>query len=127
MKRGVNIVIADNQSKILILKRGSNVEFSPDLWDLPGGRVEDNETLQEAAKREAKEESGLDVELRGNYFYIYHYPNGKIDIYAFHASLAGGNVMLDEKHTEFRWVSKNEWEGLTYTPSVTATLKESFK
>ena len=126
MKKGVNVVITDNQNRILILKRDSNVEFSPSLWDLPGGKVENNETLQKAVKREAKEESGLDVEPKNNYFYLYHYPNGKIDIYAFQANLISGEVVIDEKHTEFKWISKDEWKSLDYTPSVTATLKEFF-
>lgn len=127
MKKGVNVIITDNQDRMLVLKRGTSVEFSPNLWDLPGGKVEENESLREAVKREAKEESGLDVELENEHFFIYHYPNGKIDIYAFRVKLISGKISLDEKHTEFRWISKNDWKNLDYTPSVTATLKELFK
>ena len=69
MEKGVNVVIINNQGKILVLKRRST-EFSyPNLWDLPGGRAEDDETLREAAQREAKEESGLQTEIEGNYFF----------------------------------------------------------
>lgn len=127
IKRGVNAIIADDQSRILILKRSPNAEFSPNLWDLPGGKAGKNESLQEATKRETKEESNLDVELENDYFYVYHYPNGKIDIYAFRAKLISGNVQLDKGHTEFKWILRDDWETLNYTPSVTATLKELFK
>ncbi|MCM3172258.1 MULTISPECIES: NUDIX hydrolase [unclassified Paenibacillus] len=34
-------------------------------WTLPGGAVEKNETFEEAAIREAKEETGLDIRLIG--------------------------------------------------------------
>lgn len=34
-------------------------------WYLPAGRVEAGETFEEAARRETKEESGIDVELEG--------------------------------------------------------------
>ena len=34
-------------------------------WNLPAGHLDPNETIIEAAKREIKEESGLDVELTG--------------------------------------------------------------
>ncbi len=127
MKNGVNVIITDNRERILVIKRNNNVEFSPNLWDLPGGKVEDNESLREAAKREAKEESGLDVKLEDNYFYIYHYPNGEIDIYAFQARLINGNVRLDDKHTTIRWISKDDWKEIDYTPSVEATLGELLK
>ncbi len=126
MKRGVNVIIADNLGRILILKRSSKDESCPGLWDLPGGGVEKNETLQEAVKREVAEESGLKVKPESDYFYIYHYPK-KIDKYAFRSTLIGGEVLLSKEHTEFKWISKDEWQSLEYIPSVKATLEEFFK
>jgi len=38
-----------------------------------------------------------------------------------------GEIKLNEEHTEFKWISKDGWEKLNYTPSVTATLNELFK
>lgn len=127
MKKGINTIITDSQDRVLVIKRKSNVEFSPNLWDLPGGKVEKNESLQGAVKRETKEETGLTVEPESNHFYIFHYPNGKIDIYAFRAKVIGGNIQIDDKHSAVRWVSRRTWRDLDYTPSVTATLIEFFK
>ncbi len=128
MKKCVNTIIIDKQNRLLVLKRNPNVKFSPSLWDLPGGKVENGETLQEAVKRETKEESNLDVEVRDSYFYIHHYPDVEIDIYAFEVELIGGEVKIDEEqHTEFRWISKDQIESLKYTPSVGATIREFFK
>lgn len=39
--------------------------FAHSSWSLPGGAVELNETLEQAAIREAKEETGLDVKVYG--------------------------------------------------------------
>jgi ADP-ribose pyrophosphatase YjhB (NUDIX family) len=56
---GVAAIIAViHDGKILLTKRE---DF--EVWCLPGGAVEDGESLAEAAIREAKEETGLDVEL----------------------------------------------------------------
>jgi ADP-ribose pyrophosphatase YjhB (NUDIX family) len=52
------IVAVINDGKILLTKRE---DF--EVWCLPGGGVEDGESLAEGAIREAKEETGLDVEL----------------------------------------------------------------
>ena len=52
------IVVVINDGKILLTKRE---DFG--VWCLPGGAVEDGESLAEGAIREAKEETGLDVEL----------------------------------------------------------------
>jgi ADP-ribose pyrophosphatase YjhB (NUDIX family) len=51
------VAIIDN-GKVLLTKRE---DF--EVWCLPGGGVEDGESLAEAAIREAKEETGVDVEL----------------------------------------------------------------
>lgn len=51
------VAIIDN-GKVLLTKRE---DF--EVWCLPGGGVEDGESLAEAAIREAREETGVDVEL----------------------------------------------------------------
>lgn len=43
----------------ILLARRSNVSYGSGLWGLPGGHVEDNETLPQAAAREALEEIGV--------------------------------------------------------------------
>ena len=52
------IIAVINNGKILLTKRE---DF--EVWCLPGGGVEDGESLAEAAIREAKEDTGVDVEL----------------------------------------------------------------
>ena len=62
----VNVVysfITDaTQSKVLAVR---NIDPASDRWSLPGGAVEENESLEEAAVREAKEETGLDIKVHG--------------------------------------------------------------
>jgi len=58
----VDILIV--QSGKLVLIRRRNPPFQGH-WALPGGFVDVGETVEEAAVREANEETGLDVELQG--------------------------------------------------------------
>jgi ADP-ribose pyrophosphatase YjhB (NUDIX family) len=54
----VDLIIELNEGIILIKRKNP-----PEGWALPGGFVDYGESLEQAALREAKEETGLDVEL----------------------------------------------------------------
>ncbi|MGB9668462.1 MAG: NUDIX domain-containing protein [Thermosulfidibacteraceae bacterium] len=62
-------IIIEYQGGIVLVRRKN----PPIGWALPGGFVEYNETLEEAAVREAKEETGLDVTLKRQ-FHAYSDP-----------------------------------------------------
>lgn len=63
------IIEIEGQGLVLIERRNP-----PPGWALPGGFVEVGESLEQAAVREAKEETCLDVELLGQ-FHTYSDPN----------------------------------------------------
>lgn len=52
-------IIIEYKNGIVLIKRKN----PPEGWALPGGFVDYGETLESAAIREAKEETGLDIEL----------------------------------------------------------------
>lgn len=58
---GVGVLILNDAQEVLLTLRRRPPEAG--LWSIAGGKVEFMETLQETAVREAKEETGLDVEL----------------------------------------------------------------
>src|ERR1035437_721745 len=45
-------IIRNECGYILFLRRNSNDEFWPDCWALPGGKIEEGETAQQAVIRE---------------------------------------------------------------------------
>jgi len=55
----VDIIIEIEREKVILIKRKN----PPPGWAIPGGFVDYGESLEEAAVREAKEETNLDVEL----------------------------------------------------------------
>ena len=58
-----DIFIFDDDFNFILIKR-KNDPFK-DFWALPGGFVEYGESVEDAAIREAKEETSIDVELKG--------------------------------------------------------------
>ncbi|WP_287467157.1 NUDIX hydrolase [Turicibacter sp.] len=55
---GVFTIVVNKKQEVLLVKR----KDLP-IWDLPGGRVDERELLEEAAKREVREETGYEVEI----------------------------------------------------------------
>jgi len=61
-RRGSSIIFINSQREILLFLRDDipHIPF-PNIWDLPGGHVEPDETPEECIVREMKEEMGLDI------------------------------------------------------------------
>ena len=57
---GVRVVVTNNDGKILLVKQKHETK---EIWMLPGGTVEDDETSQDAAIREVLEETGYSVKV----------------------------------------------------------------
>jgi mutator protein MutT len=57
---GVPAIIRNSKGEILLGKRDKNSLTYPDYWGLPGGLIEYGETVEQAIKRELKEELGVD-------------------------------------------------------------------
>lgn len=91
--------------KILLQKR--NVEPFKGCWHIIGGHIEENETLQEALKREFKEETNLDIEVGAII-------DGRIEktsdrtkiIIVFKVASAQGEINLNSESEEYGWFSE---------------------
>jgi 8-oxo-dGTP pyrophosphatase MutT (NUDIX family) len=59
---GIKALIVNGEGKILLLKAGEEEKKyeNVDFWDLPGGRIQGDETIEETLRREIEEELGID-------------------------------------------------------------------
>lgn len=104
----VNLIIED-RNRILLVKR----KFEPfkGLWSLPGGYIEYGENVEEALKREAKEECGLDVKpskIVGVYSNPKRHPWKHVIAICYAAKKVGGQLRAESKEEKARFFNINQ-------------------
>lgn len=63
VKKGVGVLIVNNEGKFLLAQRGENARSLNGYWENIGGEIEVGEQPEDTAKRETLEEIGVDIIL----------------------------------------------------------------
>jgi A/G-specific adenine glycosylase len=95
-------VIWRKDGKILISKRMDNDSHSG-CWEFPGGKIENNESQEEAIRREIKEELDIEVVVGPEFGRVfYEYENYDITLIGIHTLHTDG---IPKKHevSDFKW------------------------
>lgn len=122
----VGAVMIDD-GRILLIQRERGAYAG--MWAVPGGRQRRGETMQEAVRREVREETGLIVEV-GDSLWIgdildpadppaYHYT-----VVDFAAFAIGGQLEAGDDAADARWVDLAEVRDLPLTPTMLELLTE---
>lgn len=116
-------VIVDGEGRVVLVRRGSEPEKG--RWSIPGGRVEPGESLEEAAAREAFEETGLSVTI-GPELWSLTVPTGDgrvFEIHDFSATVVGDTELrAGDDADDARWVGPAELDLLPLTDGLAGYL-----
>ena len=100
--------LVEQDGKVLLVRRA--VDPKQGWWCIPSGFVEHDEAPQEAALRECKEETGLDVRLTG-LLDVYHYRSdfrGSGILIVYRAEVVGGELRPGDDASEARFFGPTE-------------------
>lgn len=88
-----------------------------DMWEFPGGKVEVGESLEDALRREIREE--LDTEIGVDSFLCtvdYDYPSFHLTMHCYMCSVISGDLVLKE-HESARWLGMDELDSVDWLPA----------
>lgn len=122
------IIIKDNKILIAQRKHGKSCEY---LWEFPGGKQEENETLQECLKRELYEELNISVSV-GELFTTsrYDYDFGTIILHAFWVNTDDIYLSFHPDHEQIKWIEISDIDNYAFAPAdlpIVEKLKEEYK
>ena len=125
-------IINPENKKILLVKHKKNRK-----WTQPGGHIEYDETPEDAALREAYEETGLRVKLLGDHFpreedYIRplgiqknRHSNGETHVDIIYAAVPNHStdeVLNQEESDDIAWFSREELDHIDCFPDIKITM-----
>ena len=117
---GIFGLIFDEQARILLCHRRDY-----DLWNLPGGGLEDGETPWNGLIREVKEETGLEVEIE-NLAGVYSKTDKNEIVFNFRCRVIGGELTLNDEADRLEYFSFNEIPSNT-SPKQVERIKDVFQ
>jgi 8-oxo-dGTP diphosphatase len=120
--------------KLLVLRRAPTVSYAPGTWDIPGGHVSSGERLEEALRREVREETGLGVKVGPPFYaqlYGYRRSSGRtvptVEVDYFCTLRTARAPRLDPaEHVEFAWAGARAVERLSPPRQLAPVLRAAF-
>lgn len=126
MKKKIKVVAAiieNEQKEILCALRSAQMAL-PNLWEFPGGKVEEQEDLFSAIKREIQEELHCEVEPMAIFNeHTHEYDTFIVNLVAITCRLQTGNPTATE-HASLLWLKRENLLSLNWAPADIPAVEE---
>ena len=115
------VIIKNN---LMLLTRRAQDQDLAGYWEFPGGKQENNETIQQCLEREILEELSLTIKAYNIVTEsIYHYVGGTIKLVAVEAKILDGDIRLSV-HDDYEWVKADDLLKFNLAPADIPIAKE---
>lgn len=117
----VGAVLKNEQGEILCALRSPSMSM-PNLWEFPGGKIEDGEKPRESLAREIQEELGCEIEV-GEMIEDIHYEYASVIVHlmTYYAKLLRGTPEAKE-HARIEWMPVSKLSSLEWAPADIPTI-----
>lgn len=111
----VTAAVIVKEGKILCVQRNENkYPYISNKWEFPGGKVEENEAVEDTIIREISEELNLKIIVQEHLIQVDHtYPDFRIIMDTFLCEIENGELQLNE-HVDHKWLTKAELNQLDW-------------
>jgi 8-oxo-dGTP diphosphatase len=111
----VTAAIIQRDGRYLVTRRQPGAHLAG-VWEFPGGKCDDGESLTACMARELVEELGIKAKVGAEVFAIAHdYPDRRVELHFFECQTA--DDPLPQLGQEMRWVGKEELHALEFPPA----------
>jgi 8-oxo-dGTP diphosphatase len=124
-KKSIRVVAAvtERDGKYLITQRRKTAVL-PNLWEFPGGRVEEGEDDVTALKREIKERLDVEISVGSLISYVRHpYENYTVELFLYECKIKDDNIKCRAVQ-DFRWVASGEFDNFEFTPADETSMSQ---
>ena len=119
----VAAVIFQNDKVLSVQRTEHDKEYVSLKWEFPGGKVEVDESREEALVREIREELSVDIEVSEFLMTVKHtYPDFHLTMHVFKCVLDQGEITLNE-HVALKWLSIDELNQLDWAAADIPVVK----
>lgn len=115
----VNIILRNLKEQILLLRRSESCTIYPGFWDLPGGKINLGENIDEAISREVGEETAQSFEFSGfagATQFVEKIKDIAIVIIIMEGNVKSETVILSNEHDDYVWINPHEVLSLKLCP-----------
>jgi len=119
-----SVVVKNAEAQVLLVLRANEPEAG--CWTIPGGHVEPGETLEDAAVREAFEETGLrvSVEHEVGILDLANGPDEILEIHDFLAHVVAGDLVAGDDAADVGWFGQEALQDMPLTHDLLGYLTE---
>jgi 8-oxo-dGTP diphosphatase len=127
---GVKALIKNSNGEYLFIRRSTTLatDVSEPSWDIPGGRIEPDEYLLEALRREVQEEIGHEVQstpmlIKAQDIFVTTKDLHVVRL-TYRLTEDVEDIILSDEHEEYVWVHESQLETVNVEPYLAEVLSQ---